>query len=167
MHKSQSFQRFQSPSTPPLVAALYSYERPLAAYGAGRKHPPAGTCKVPLSAPSACRVDPFRGLRPPLPTAAAPPRISQEAEGFGSGHILGDRVMEMYQNGICVASRANTGYLRRGSASGFWSVVLRMILGTDLACGRYRHRVLLTRLSSCAAWAVSTGGVSRNRRFFR
>ena len=42
-------------------------ERPLAAYGAGRKHPPAGTCKVPLSAPTACRVDPLQGPRPPLP----------------------------------------------------------------------------------------------------
>uniref|UniRef100_E6QH44 Uncharacterized protein n=1 Tax=mine drainage metagenome TaxID=410659 RepID=E6QH44_9ZZZZ len=88
---------------------------------------------VPLSAPTACRVDPLRGLRPPLHTAAAPPKIFQKAGSFGAGRIFGDRMIEMYQNGICVASRANTGYLRRGSASGFWSVVPRMMLGTGLA----------------------------------
>ncbi len=34
---------------------------------------PAGTLLVPLSSPSARRIDPLGGLRPPLPTAAAPP----------------------------------------------------------------------------------------------
>ena len=34
---------------------------------------PAGTLLVPLSSASPRRVDPLRGLYPPLPTAAAPP----------------------------------------------------------------------------------------------
>ena len=34
---------------------------------------PAGSVPLPLSAPSACRVDPLWGRCPPLPAAAAPP----------------------------------------------------------------------------------------------
>ena len=34
---------------------------------------PAGSVPLPLSSPSARRIDPLRGLRPPMPPASAPP----------------------------------------------------------------------------------------------
>jgi len=101
------------PGTP-----LIFYERPLAAYGAGRQPTPAGTLLVPLSSPTARRIDPLRGLRPPLPTAAAPPPVFQKTAKFGAERVFGSWVMEMYQNEICVSSRANMGPLRRDSPSG-------------------------------------------------
>jgi len=73
---------------PPAIPLIFD-ERPLAAYGAGRKPYPAGSVPLPLSAPAACRVDPLRGLRPPLPSAAAPPQVLQKRGKFGVGRDFG------------------------------------------------------------------------------
>ncbi|WP_215865991.1 hypothetical protein, partial [Acidithiobacillus thiooxidans] len=80
---------------------------------------PAGTLLVPLSSPSARRIDPLWGLRPPLPTAAAPPPIFQKAGKFGAERVFDSLVMEMYQNEICVCSMAVYEPLRRVFARGF------------------------------------------------
>lgn len=134
------------------ASACVSHPAPPNSLKSAHLPPPAPGANIPGGDPAGPPVRAF-GLpgRPPSGTAsptaytaAAPPKIFQKAGDFSSGRIFGDRVMEIYRNGICVASRANTGYLRRGSASGFWSVVLRMMLGTGLACVRYRHRALLT-----------------------
>ncbi|WP_215858107.1 hypothetical protein, partial [Acidithiobacillus thiooxidans] len=80
---------------------------------------------VPLSSPSARRIDPLWGLRPPLPAAAAPPPVFQKAVKFGAERVFGSLVMGMYQNEICVCFRTNTGPLRRDSPSG--SAVLHKV----------------------------------------
>ncbi len=67
------------------------------AFRAGRSDQGVGTCSdcvgpptnitggdqlVPLSSPTACRIDPLHGLRPPLPMAVAPLLVYQWIEAF-------------------------------------------------------------------------------------
>ena len=73
--------------------------------------PPVRACGLPDRSPS--------GTTSPTAMAVAPPQVLQKRGKFGAGRVFSGRVMEMYQNGICVVSRANKGLLRRFRAGWF------------------------------------------------